>query len=75
MQLTIGVQKATDGRWIAAVYPIGALAHGRTREEAVRRAKAVALEVIAERLAHGESPATGRKTSRSAPFDGVRFVA
>ena len=31
--------------------------------------------VIADRLAHGESPLTGRKTRRTVAFDGVRFVA
>ena len=56
MQLTVGVESEADGRWIAAVDPIGALAYGQTREEAVRKAKAIALEVIADRLAHGESP-------------------
>ena len=65
MQLTVQVERETDGRWIAAVDPIGALAYGRTRAEAVRKAKAVALEVLADRLAHGESPLTGRKTRRS----------
>jgi predicted RNase H-like HicB family nuclease len=75
MQLTVGVEREADGRWIAAVDPIGALAYGQTREEAVRKAKAIALEVIADRLAHGESPLTGRKTRRTAPFEGVRFVA
>lgn len=75
MQLTVGVERETDGRWIAAVDPIGALAYGRTRSEAILKAKAVALEVIADRLAHGESPLTGRKTRRPATFEGVRFVA
>ena len=75
MQLTVGVERETDGRWIAAVDPIGALAYGETRAEAIRKAKAVALEVIADRLAHGESPLTGRKTRRPATFEGVRFVA
>jgi predicted RNase H-like HicB family nuclease len=75
VQLTIEVEREADGRWIAAIDPIGALAYGRTRAEAIRKAKAVALEVIADRLAHDESPATGRKTGRSAPFEGVRFVA
>jgi len=60
MQLTVGVERETDGRWIAAVDPIGALAYGRTRAVAIRKAKAVALEVIADRLAHGDSPLTGR---------------
>jgi predicted RNase H-like HicB family nuclease len=75
MQLTVGVEREADGRWIAAVDPLGALAYGRTRGEAIRKAKAIALEVIADRLAHGESPLTGRKTRRTAPFEGVRFVA
>jgi predicted RNase H-like HicB family nuclease len=75
MQLTVQVERETDGRWIAVVDPIGALAYGRTRAEAVRRAKAVALEVLADRLAHGESPRTGRKTRRTVPFESIRFVA
>jgi predicted RNase H-like HicB family nuclease len=44
-----------DGRWIAGVEALpGVLAYGRTREEAVRRAEALALRVIAERLEHNE---------------------
>ena len=74
MQLTVGVEREADGRWIAAVDPIGALAYGQTREEAVRKAKAIALEVIADRLAHGESPLTGRKT-RHAPLASARTVS
>ena len=75
MQLTIEIERETDGRWIAAIDPIGALAYGKTRAEAVRKAKAVALEVIADRLARGQSPRTGRPTRRAIPFQGVRFVA
>jgi predicted RNase H-like HicB family nuclease len=75
VQLSVVVQRETDGRWIAAVDPIGALAYGRTRAEAIRKAKAVALEVIADRLTRGESATTGRRTRRIAPFEGVRFVA
>jgi len=72
MQLTVRVERETNGRWIAAVDPIGALAYGRTRAEAIRKAKAVALEVIADRSAHGESPLTGRKARR--PADRVRSL-
>lgn len=75
MRLAVAVEREIDGRWIAAVDPIGTLAYGRTRADAIRKAKAVALEVIADRLAHGESPLTGRKTRRPATFEGVRFVA
>ena len=75
MQLTVEIERETDGRWIAAIEPIGALAYGKTRAEAIRKAKVVALEVIADRLAHGQSPRTGRPTRRASPFDGIRFVA
>ena len=58
VRLTVGVERETDGRRIAAIDPIGSLAYGRTRAEAVRKAKAVALEALADRLADGESPLT-----------------
>ena len=75
MRLTVEAEKETDGRWIAAVDPIGALAYGQTRAEAVRKAKAVALEVIADRLARGESPLTGRKTVERRPSKAFGVVA
>jgi hypothetical protein len=41
--LTIEVCRERDGRWIAEVWDIpGALAYGRTREEAITNAKAIA---------------------------------
>jgi predicted RNase H-like HicB family nuclease len=52
----VGVEREADGRWIAAVDPIGALAYGQTREEAVRKAKGIALEVIADQFARGQRP-------------------
>ncbi len=54
---------------------MGALAYGGTRTEAIRQAKALALEVIADRLAHGESPGTGRPLRRGSSLLGVRFIA
>jgi hypothetical protein len=75
VRLKIEVERELDGRWIAAIEPVGALAYGRTRAEAERKAKAVALEVIADRLARGESPLTGRRTRKPPAFAGIRFVA
>jgi predicted RNase H-like HicB family nuclease len=69
MQLTVGVERETDGRWIAAVDPIGALAYGTTRAEAIRKAKAVALEVIARVLA---PPDEGLKVDRRFAAASVR---
>jgi predicted RNase H-like HicB family nuclease len=51
----VEVEQEDDGRWIAEVpeFP-GVLAYGKTREEAVRRAQALSLRVLAERLENGE---------------------
>ena len=52
----IEVEQETDGRWIAEVRELpGVLVYGQTREEAVRKAQALSLRVLAERLEHGES--------------------
>ena len=55
MNLLIETDQETDGRWIADVSEIpGAMAYGQTKHEAVARAEALALRVIAERLENGE---------------------
>ena len=52
----IEVEQETDGRWIAEVPELsGVLVYGQSREEAVRRAQALTLRVLAERLENGES--------------------
>jgi predicted RNase H-like HicB family nuclease len=54
-RFTIEIEREADGRWIAEIPALpGVLAYGATREEAVARAKALALRVLAERLEHGE---------------------
>ena len=51
----VEIEQETDGRWIAEVPDLpGVLAYGGTREEAVTRAQAPSLRVLAERLEHGE---------------------
>lgn len=51
----IEVEQEADGRWIAEVPELpGVLAYGRSREEAVRKAQALSLRVLADRLDHGE---------------------
>ena len=45
-----------DGRWIAEVADLpGVMVYGATRDEAVRKAQALSLRVLAERLDNGES--------------------
>ena len=56
MKFTVEVEQETDGRWIAEIPQIpGAMAYGAAREEAVARAEALALRVLAERIEHGEA--------------------
>ncbi len=55
-RFTIEVEREADGRWIPEITTLpGMLAYGPTREEAIARAKALALRVLAERLEHGEA--------------------
>jgi predicted RNase H-like HicB family nuclease len=55
MNLTIESEQEEDGRWLAEVIELpGAMVYGRTREEAIGKAQALALRVVAERLEHGE---------------------
>jgi predicted RNase H-like HicB family nuclease len=56
MQLTIETEREEDGRWIAEVGDLpGVLAYGHTRDEAVARAEALALRVLADRLENAEA--------------------
>ncbi len=53
--MVVEVDRETDGRWIAEIAEIpGALTYGRSRREAIAKAKALALRAIADRLEHGE---------------------
>jgi predicted RNase H-like HicB family nuclease len=53
---SVEVEQEVDGRWIAEVPELpGVLTYGASRDEAVRKAQALSLRVLAERLEHGES--------------------
>ena len=55
MNLSIECEREDDGRWIAEIADLpGVLAYGKSREEAIERAKALSLRVMADRLEHGE---------------------
>jgi predicted RNase H-like HicB family nuclease len=56
MRFTVELDRETDGRWIAEVLDLpGAMVYGATRDEAVAKAQALALRVIADRLEYGEA--------------------
>ena len=55
MNFLVELGREEDGRWIAEVVEIpGALAYASTGDEAVAKAKALSLRVLADRLEHGE---------------------
>ncbi len=57
MKFTVESEQETDGRWLAEVLEIpGALAYGQTEREAIAKAEALALRVLADRLEHDEAP-------------------
>ncbi len=59
MNYTLECEVEDDGRWIAEVIELpGVLAYGATRDEAIVKAEALALRVIADRLEQREAPAT-----------------
>jgi predicted RNase H-like HicB family nuclease len=53
--MKIEIEREDDGRWIAEIPELpGVLAYGDSRNEAVSKAEALALRVLADRLEHGE---------------------
>lgn len=55
MYLTLELDREADRRYIAEVPDLpGVLAYGASEREAVARAQALALRVLADRLEHGE---------------------
>jgi predicted RNase H-like HicB family nuclease len=55
MTFTVEFEREEDGRWLAEVPELpGVLAYGETSNEAIAKAQALALRVLADRLEHGE---------------------
>jgi predicted RNase H-like HicB family nuclease len=56
MTFTVEYEQEEDGRWLAEVLGLpGVLAYGQTSEEAIAKAQALALRVLADQIEHGES--------------------
>ena len=59
VNLTIDLDREEDGRWIAEALELpGVMSYGKTRDEAISNAERLAIEVIADRIAHGELPSS-----------------
>ena len=55
--LGIASEREEDGRWIAEAIELpGVMSYGATREEAISNTEKLAIEVIADRIQHGELP-------------------
>ena len=53
--MNIEIECEEDGRWIAEVLDLpGVMAYGQSQREAISKAEALALRVLADRLEHGE---------------------
>ena len=53
--MKLEIEQEDDGRWIAEAADLpGVMAYGATRDEAVRKAEALVLRVLADRLERGE---------------------
>lgn len=53
--MIVEIERENDGRWMAEIHDLpGVLTYGKTREEAISKAKALALRAMADRLEHGE---------------------
>jgi predicted RNase H-like HicB family nuclease len=68
MNVTIELDREDDGRWIADVIELpGVMCYGTTREEAIRDAERLAIEVIADRVVHGELSPSAQAVSFTIP--------
>lgn len=53
--MKVEIDREEDGRWIAEIPELpGVLVYGDTRNQAISRAEALALRVLADRLEHEE---------------------
>ena len=74
MQLVIELDREDDGRWIADVCKLpGVMCYGATRDEAIRNVELLAIEVIADRIAHGELPSSALSVSFTVPDEHLAF--
>ena len=64
VDLSIELDREDHGRWIAEALEMpGVMTYGSTREEAISNTEKLAIEVIADRIAHGELPPSALSAS------------
>ena len=56
MKFTVEYEQEEDGRWLAEVKELpGVMTYGKDPDDAVARAQALALRVVADKLENGEN--------------------
>lgn len=64
VHLSIEIDREDDGRWIAEALELpGVMTYGEMREEAISNTEKLAIEVIADRIKHGELPPSSLNVS------------
>ncbi len=57
MNLAVEVEQEADGRWLAEIPQLpGVLVYGENRQQAISKAEALALRVLADQIENGEAP-------------------
>ena len=68
MNVTIDLDREEDGRWIAEALELpGVMCYGQTRDEAISKTERLAIDVIADRIEHGEMDSTALAVSFTIP--------
>jgi predicted RNase H-like HicB family nuclease len=68
VKLTIDLDREEDGRWIAEALELpGVICYGQTRDEAISNTERLAIEVIADRIAHRELHSSALNVSFTVP--------
>jgi predicted RNase H-like HicB family nuclease len=76
MNLTIDLDREDDGRWIAEALELaGVMCYGQTRNEAISNVERLAIDVIADRIAHGELPSSALGVSFTIPDEQLAPLA
>ena len=64
MDLSIDLEPEDDGRWVAAIPELpGVIVYGLDRDDAIRKAGALALRTLADRVERGDAPAESLSVS------------
>jgi len=68
VKLTIELEREDDGRWLAEALELPrGMAYGESRDEAISNTERLAIDVIADRVAHGELPSSALGVSFTIP--------